>query len=441
MDRLRLAALFAVAVLVGFALGAPLAVADSYSQAASSAGALRCSGATLTCGSVPDTSIPYRSGATIVGSANLTFNGAGSLTLARTANGENSIDLTNGSAGASATTILRLNADWGRLAGYTYSTNASSTHVAGVNKALLSVVDSSAGPMFFGTTGSYPLHFGTNNTWRGFFAADGGLHLKSSSAAVSAAGDIAFRNNSGVFEVSQNGGAYAAPGGGGAGWVATAQARAVSLAGLTSATMGTWYDDLTQPPVDIDDAWAISNVNTATTAQSTTAGGGVWVLTAPGSSAGSSDIAFGAGAVVPITDTNRWYMRSRFAITSNTNEASEHAIVGLAPAAGVGHIGIGYYGTASTGFYTLMSHDGSWRTKVTSQAIDTSVHIWEVYSDTTNLYAYCDGSLVATQAWAAWSNPTGAAYPRMYTNRDNSSATNLVMQVDQLMFAWDAQSL
>lgn len=74
----------------------------------------------------------------------------------------------------------------------------------------LSVLQNPTGQLQVGTFSAQDFILYTNATTRLTLVSDGALSIASSSAAISAASGVKLRNNSGVLELSQNGGAYAA---------------------------------------------------------------------------------------------------------------------------------------------------------------------------------------------------------------------------------------
>lgn len=116
--------------------------------------------------------VAYFTGAnTITGSARFTFDGEVTHNLTRSHSGETYSVVANG------TTTGRcgwyLSNDTSNLHGLLYGTAATSTHITGVNKAALGVLESGAGPMLIGPASNNILYIQTNATLVAQFSTAG----------------------------------------------------------------------------------------------------------------------------------------------------------------------------------------------------------------------------------------------------------------------------
>ena len=258
------------------------------------------------------------------------------------------------------------------------------------------------------------------------FAADGGFHLKDSSAAVSAANDVALRSNDGVFEVSQNGGAFTPVGTGSPDWVQTALDDAVTKAGLTKATTSVWTTDCIDDPND-GPLWDATVANSGTVASDITVGGGVWKFTAITASASYGLTSYRLSPVLPPGAT-RWYMTARVRLAVNPATDTGFVRIGARSISGTYAAWFGHASADANWGFEL--YDGTIRTKNSATAFDTSTHTIVLAFDATTITLYVDGSSVATQAYSGFATLSEAMVPQVYIGNNAGSSGARVAYVD-----------
>lgn len=183
-------------------------------------------------------------------------------------------------------------------------------------------------------------------------------------------------------------------------------------------------------PGELDDATRFRNGGTSgTISVTTTKKGGVQTLTTTATSARSA-------ILMPISTTevlldnalaSYWYLASRFSVTTAIDAQAGADLRWTATTPGAPQIVLGVIGSLSTSFYSwLTQNNGGSITAsgVTTVAIDTAMHVWEAYSDTTTISFAIDGTVGATTL--ASNAGTGPVVPAINVANGSTSAARTV---------------
>jgi hypothetical protein len=202
--------------------------------------------------------------------------------------------------------------------------------------------------------------------------------------------------------------------------------RAQTLLGSTiTKVMGTDFDN---------DQWYRTSLSgTGSVTPSVTERGGVITLSSGGSASGSAYILpHGTIDLLDNAATSRWYATWRTKITTAVDSAAGAEFRLATAVFGNPQLLFGYTGSISTGFfsYLMLNSGGSTTaTGVTTVALDTSYHVFEIYSDTTTLTMTIDGVIVATTASS--NAPAGVCTP-MLNAYNGATATTRSNRADYL---------
>jgi hypothetical protein len=202
--------------------------------------------------------------------------------------------------------------------------------------------------------------------------------------------------------------------------------RAQTLLGVANITkqLGSDFDN---------DQWYRNAGTGGTITPSTTKGGGVVTLSTS-STSGRTAYLMPHGTIVLIGNkvTEYWYAAARFAITSTIDAAAvcDFRMTATTPASPQTLIGV--IGSISTSFFSYLVINDAGATTVsgaTTVPIDTSMHVWEMWGDTTNMRIAIDGTTVLTTAVAnIGANPVA---PMIGVNNGATSADQTI-DVDYL---------
>jgi hypothetical protein len=166
---------------------------------------------------------------------------------------------------------------------------------------------------------------------------------------------------------------------------------------------------------DFDGTYWYRNAGTSgTITPSTTKKGGVATLstTATGN---RTAILMPTGTLVLLDNaqTSAWYMASRFSVTSAVDAAAGADLRLTATTPGAPQIVLGVIGSISTAFFSWLTQNNAGAVTAsgaTTVAVDTAMHVWEIWNDATTISFAIDGTVAATTAATnAGTNPVAPA--------------------------------
>lgn len=213
-------------------------------------------------------------------------------------------------------------------------------------------------------------------------------------------------------------------------------ARAAALTGISPALLNCYRDDFFT---------SLSTLHTVgvggTGAASISAGSSVvgsFATITTGASASGRLRFFGQGSQIGRPDTNKFYYASRAAVTTAI-DAQTFAIVGLADRSSLPVIGLGVCGNTSTANFVADYDATTFCTGTkpsTGKAIDTSQHVWEMWSTgTTALHFAVDLGEISGSPFTQASSPTASI--AIYGDITNgTTAATRSMDMDWVLVCW-----